>query len=241
MELPANPEAIQKLSLALLSPTSCVTTTMLATIEIFGTECLDWEPQTFVMEFGDLFHKSPPRYLLDRVQTGAVLFTTDQLYQTMESFNSIALVMNHEGPSFLNFEPVDAAEAAWCVSEAALLLGEDYDPKQFTPEVATYVGVLLSQDGFLRPPPMLKFAIMPDMSISGEPDTELLMSRERQNSQSMADLESFIRARYINLVDQLEAVPVSHPEAGWTTLLQRLRSRVLGLRESAPEPSGASV
>lgn len=196
------------------------TTLLILLIDEFGTEFFDWEPATLRLEIEETYGVRPSSISLDRIWAGVTLLTTDQLYRTAESFNAIANALNGDDASFAVFDPVDTAEAAWCVTEARLLLGADYDPKMFTPEVRAYVGAIMAQDDIRRGVTPLEFAIFEDRQPAVDATfAEALLRRE---GDSLADMRSYVTARTRELLTQLNDLPLCNSDQKWPEILHRL-------------------
>jgi hypothetical protein len=58
------------------------------------------------------------------------------------------------------WDPADAEEVAWGVTEALLLYPpEDDDPEPFTDEIRSYIGAMLDREGLINPPDILRIAL----------------------------------------------------------------------------------
>ena len=66
------------------------TTVLLAILwDRYGEEFLQWDPVTVNLQLRDDFHVDAREWLLDRVNAGSVLMTTDQFHQALPAFSAI--------------------------------------------------------------------------------------------------------------------------------------------------------
>ena len=56
---------------------------MLVVIDEYGTEALDWDPETIKMELEDDFHVELSSSTLDKICVGAQLLTTKKFYKSL--------------------------------------------------------------------------------------------------------------------------------------------------------------
>jgi hypothetical protein len=105
--------------------------------------------------------------------------------------------------------PPEPVELAWSCAEVQLLLGEEYNVKNYYPDVARYCGLALEQSGLYFPPATLRFA---DFAGNSYPDATkyadetLLMewtdSQQRQVDQineSVVNLTRLLRDQLLEL------------------------------------------
>jgi hypothetical protein len=134
-------------------------TTPLLTIltDKFTTDFLEWDPLTINIEIKENFGVEPSEELLNKIQAGSSLFTTNLFYLSPETFGIICNTLNRGPTSSELFIPADLEDVMWGVAEAKLLAGDLGDNK-FSHSIARYVGYLLQEEGIYKPPSILSFA-----------------------------------------------------------------------------------
>lgn len=129
-----------------------------AFLEANGLEALEWEPETIRLEIKADFGVDPTQLVMDKIQAGMALLTTDQFYTYFESFEETVNVLNDSEADFTILRPPTPEELAWAVVEAHLI-DEPEEPltKMFSPEIKQYVGQVLHDAGLYRPSEFLPF------------------------------------------------------------------------------------
>ncbi len=137
-----------------------------AFLAVNGTEALEWEPDTLRLEIQDDFGVDPSQTVMDKLQAGITLMTTDHFYTYWEPFEEIVHVLNDYQADFTVMRPPTPEEMGWAVVEAYLIdqESETGSPMSglFTPEVKAYVAAILHKQGYYKSPETLQFI---DMSI----------------------------------------------------------------------------
>jgi hypothetical protein len=128
------------------------------------------------------------------------------------------------------FDPADSAECAWAITEALLLSPpDDDDPEPFSPEVRTYVGKVLRDEGYVTPPDVLKIALDGDFAehvrYSFADDPEMFSGIHDVQAGKTQEIESVIREGLSELLDQLKALPLQH---GSVAELEKMMQKILG-------------
>lgn len=134
----------------------CVLLTML--IDRFGTEALTWDPSTIVMEIEEEFDIDLPQLSFDRLIVAIQLLTTDRFFKSLPDFITFCNVLNGDEYNPEMWDPADAEEVAWGITEALLISPpEENDP--FTDEIRAYIGSVLDSEGIINPPDILRIAL----------------------------------------------------------------------------------
>lgn len=129
-------------------------------LDAFGTEALGWDPATIAMEIEEEFKVELPQSSLDRLMVAIQILTTDQFYKNLPTFISFCNVMGGDEyrPDF--FDPADAEEVAWGITEAILISPPDEsDQAPFSEEIRAYIGAVLDREGIINPPDILRIAL----------------------------------------------------------------------------------
>lgn len=116
----------------------------------FGTDWLDWEPETVGMEIADEFGVTDvPEENFDKIFAVGTLLKTDQFYKSVAAFHHVAGALNSTA-SFDLFDPLDPEELAWALYEALLHEPPGRDENvadRFSPNVKAYVSASLEAAG----------------------------------------------------------------------------------------------
>ncbi len=211
---PASGEATTRVVRRLLgSPDTYATTLLVWALDTFGPEVLEWHPTTVKMEIEAAAGVKVPKANLDKLLAAIVVVTTDLFFKDAARFVQLANVLAGDDFEPDEFEPADAAECAWAVSEALLLVPPDEDdPEPFSDEVRRYIGHVLKEEGFVRPPDVLRVAIAGDASARvaadwGD-DRELLAAIMAEDARKGAEITQVVKAGLAELVDQLQSLPL---------------------------------
>lgn len=129
-------------------------------LDRFGVEALEWEPSTIVLELEEEFDIKLPQLALDKLLTAIQLLTTDRFFKSLPDFVAFCNVLGGDTYDPHTFDPADAEEVAWGITEAMLISPPDEsDPEPFTDEIRAYIGAVLDQEGILNAPDILRIAL----------------------------------------------------------------------------------
>lgn len=129
-------------------------------LDAFGTEALEWDPGTIAMEIEDEFNIDLPSGTFDRLMVAIHILTTDRFYKSLPDFITFCNVLDGEEYRPDIFDPADAEEVAWGITEAILISPPDEsDPEPFSDEIRAYIGAVLDKEGIINPPDILRIAL----------------------------------------------------------------------------------
>lgn len=129
-------------------------------LDAFGTEALEWDPGTIAMEIEDEFNIDLPSGTFDRLMVAIHILTTDRFYKNLPEFITFCNVLDGEEYRPDIFDPADAEEVAWGITEAVLISPPDEsDPEPFSDEIRAYIGAVLDREGIINPPDILRIAL----------------------------------------------------------------------------------
>ena len=129
-------------------------------LDRFGTEALQWDPTTITLEIEEEFGVDLSQLSLDKLFVAIQIMTTDKFYKSLPDFISFCNVLSGDTYRPDMWDPADAEEVAWGVTEALLLYPpEDDDPEPFTDEIRSYIGAMLDREGLINPPDILRIAL----------------------------------------------------------------------------------
>lgn len=196
------------------SPDVHATTLLVWALDTYGQECLQWHPTTLKMEIEADYKIRLPKGNLDKLLAAIAILTTDMFFKDVARFVQLANVLAGDDFEPDEFEPADAVECAVAVTEALLLVPpDDEDPEPFSRDVRLYIGHVLRDEGFVRPPDILRIALDGDrkLQVDGDyaDDPELLAEINRVQADKTAEVEGAVRQMLTELLDQLQGLPLT--------------------------------
>lgn len=198
--MPETHRAPVRAQLFLRSPEAFATPLLLLVLDRLGPECLGWHPETLRMEIRDEFGVEPSEGNFDRIMTAIAVVTTDVFFKNLPRFIHLANVL--AGGEFQpdSFEPADASECAWAVTEALILdPPEEKDP--FSDDIRRYLGIVLRNEGIISPPDILRLAIMPEGNSADHP--EFADGIRQKQSEKTDEIEGMLRDNLRQMTGQI--------------------------------------
>lgn len=129
-------------------------------LDKFGLEALDWDPATITLEIEDEFDVELPQLALDKLLVAIQILTTDKFFKSLPDFVTFCNVLGGDTYRPDMWDPADAEEVAWGITEALLISPpEDDDKEPFTDEVRGYIGAVLDSEGIINAPDILRIAL----------------------------------------------------------------------------------
>jgi len=196
----------------------------------FGTEALTWEPNTILLEIEEEFNVDLPQLALDKLLVGIQILTTDRFYKSLPDFISFCNVLSGDTYRPDMWDPADAEEVAWGVTEALLIYPpEDNDEEPFTDEIRAYIGAVLDREGLINPPDILRIAlrqarVSPSIDDFSDDPTMFNAVYDLEEGKR-ADIENTIRMRTKMLAAQFNALKLENGQV----------DKVVKMLESAAE------
>jgi hypothetical protein len=129
-------------------------------LDRFGMEALDWDPATVTLEIEEEFDVDLPRLSLDKLMVAIQILTTDRFHKSLPDFVEFCNVLGGDTYSPQTFDPADAEEVAWGITESMLIAPpDDADTEPFSDEIRAYIGAVLDQEGIINAPDVLRIAL----------------------------------------------------------------------------------
>jgi len=180
-------------------------------LDRFGTEALEWDPSTITMEIEEEFDVDLPQLTLDRLMVAIQILTTDKFFKSLPDFVTFCNVLDGDVYNPETFDPADAEEVAWGITEALLISPpDDDDPEPFTDEIRAYIGATLDKEGILNAPDILRIAlrtarVSPNMEEFSD-DPMMFNAIYDLEAGKTEDINQSIRLKTQLLVAQLQAL-----------------------------------
>jgi hypothetical protein len=186
---------------------------------------MEWDPETIALEIEDDHNIELPRLVHDRLMTAIALQKTDAFYSSLPDFIAFCNVLAGT-PYGGSFDPADALEVAWGLTEALLIYPPDSDDP-FNDEIRSYIGQALDREGIMQAPDILQIALRdvdpPDIQAEFSDDPTMFNAIYDMEASKTDDINRAIRENLRELVGQLQALPIKHGDATKAnTLLQTL-------------------
>ena len=212
------------------SPDTFASVLLAMYLDKFGTEGLTWEPNTITLEIEEEFNVDLPQLALDKLLVGIQILTTDRFYKSLPDFISFCNVLSGDTYRPDMWDPADAEEVAWGVTEALLIYPpEDNDDEPFTDEIRAYIGAVLDREGLINPPDILRIAlrqarVSPSIDDFSDDPTMFNAVYDLEEGKR-ADIENTIRMRTKMLAAQFKALKLENGQV----------DKVVQMLESAAE------
>lgn len=198
----------------LTDPSSFATTMIVALIDWYGTEFMDWAPETIMMQTEEDFNFSWNSTLFDRLMAGIAIVKTDRFYKSLPDFIELCNILSGSPATPGVFDPADAAECAWGITEAMLLWPPDNDAP-FTEEIRAYIGKMVEMEGIIVPPDILRLGLSDDDKRSKvhndyQDDPEMFSAIWGVEQDKTDDINSLVLDRLSALLGQLGALKLKN-------------------------------
>ena len=129
-------------------------------LDRFGMEALEWDPATIALEIEEEFDVALPQTSLDKLMVAIHILTTDRFFKSLPDFIQFCNVLDGDTYYPQSFDPADAEEVAWGITEALLISPPDEnDTEPFTNEIRAYIGKVLDGEGIINAPDILRIAL----------------------------------------------------------------------------------
>lgn len=212
-------------------PSLFATSAVLLCTDAFGTEFFSWDPTTLNLELTEGFGITPSEELLDKLSAASALFTSNLFFHSLEAFAAVCQSLNFGVVIAGQFIPPDLNDIVWGVTEASVLLGDDFAEDTFSHNIATYAGRMLQDNGVPKPPAVLEFAEMDEAEISRTQeffagnDLELLRVHDEKVRENARGLEVDRGHQLLAMFSQLTRLPLDH---GSTTAIRERLDKAMG-------------
>ena len=200
---------------------SFATTLLTLFIDTYGTEALDWDPLTIQSEIEQDFAAKLPRAVFDRLMAAIAVLSTDSFFRSLPDFINLCNVINGDSFDPTVFDPADAGECAWAMTEALLISPpDDEEEEPFSQDIVDYLGEVIKSEGILTPPDILKVSLRKDareliekVKYDFSDDPEMFNAIFDTEKSKTDDINNLVKSRLVELVGQLEAIPLNNGDS----------------------------
>jgi hypothetical protein len=196
---------------------SFATTLLLLFIDAYGTEALQWDPATILLEIQDDFDVELPPANQDRLLTAINLVVTDAFYKSLPDFVNFCNILNGDCFDPKTWEPADAQDIAWGITEALLIEPPDEDDP-FVPDITSYIGTVLDQEGIIQPPDVLRIAVR-EQDLAAKvrddfaDDPEMFDAVYKFEQSKREQINQYVRDNLAELSQQLDGLTLASGQA----------------------------
>ena len=182
-------------------------------IDQYGTEALEWHPQTIQMQVSADMNVDIPKENFDKLMAGIMVLTTDYFYSEVSRFINLCNIFAGDDFDPEVFDPADTSEMAWAISEVLMLDPPD-KPNPFSEEIRAYIGEMLKEEGFVTAPDVLRIGLDSDLSAQVSTDyaddPEMFQAIYESQESKTAEIENMLEENMQMLWTQLTAIPLKH-------------------------------
>lgn len=226
-----NQTAAARRRAAWADPEATATTLAVLFLDRFGTAGLEWDPETVAEEVEDEEGVALPVPNRDRLLAAITVLTTDFFYHDVRAFETLCNVLCGSTFDPHVWDPAEAAECAWGITEVLLLetlvFGPPDEPGPFSPAVTAYVREATRRAGIADPPDVLAVGGRPARAAADySDDPPLAAEMAAASAGRAAAVTAVVRGRLGMLIDQLEELPLSSGTA--TEVASQLRNALSG-------------
>jgi hypothetical protein len=216
----------------LLAEESYATPLILMLLDHYGTDLLNWAPETIRLEIEQDFQLKLPKITIDKIMAAITILTTNYFYKDVTRFVEICNILAGDEFQPDEFEPADASEMLVGITEALLLYPPNEDPEdtEFSAEIREYISQVLKEEGILKPFDVLRFAFTQDASgkvdLEYADDPEMYSAIYNMQQEKTGDLRTVYLENMQGLMDQLKVLPLSNGStSAVVSQLQQIVSR----------------
>ena len=216
----------RKLKDVLLDHDSTATVLMAVAMDRFPTKdpqtgkrvssITDWDPETVQMEMAGEFGVTMPPSNFNKLMGAIEVVTTDKFYRNLHDFIRLCNVLTHGILNVRTFDPADAGEVAWGITEV-LLLGppDEDDDAPFAPEIVQYIGEVLKLEGIMTPPDILRLGAydptaMSQIQASFSDDPKMFSAIYKVEQDKTKAVDDMVRDRLRDMLGQLRGLPLTN-------------------------------
>jgi len=141
----------------ILKSEHCYATTALACfLDQFGTEGLDWLPETIFVSMEEAYGALPIG-TLNKLMAGIQILTSDDFFTKVGRFVDYTNILNH---GHFDDSVADVGEIAWALTEVKIINdpGSTEDPLAiFVSDIVEYIEAAFNNSGLTYPPDIFKY------------------------------------------------------------------------------------
>jgi len=182
-----------------------------AAYAFYDSDFMEWDPVVLRLNLKDELGEVPPIATANRLQAAVTVATNDLFFSSPDIFFSVADSLNRHPASPDIPVPPNLPRTAWTILEANFIRSLAGTPVlDYSPELATYAGILLTGAGLKEPPPYLSWADFPEPEEHldyPDLDVDFILTAAESEREQKAMLESYVTERIQLMFTQLSRIP----------------------------------
>lgn len=203
----------------LLDDQTSATVLLVLSAELLGPEMLQWDPATIRMELEEATASKLSDATLNKLMAAIELVTTDGFYRDLPTFIRLCNTLSHGTLNPEVFDPADAGEIAWGITEALLIWPPNpQDEEPFDDKIVKYIGQALQDEGIMTPPDILQLGLLPkdtwseaQMAYADDPQMfSMIYDIERAKT---ADIDRMVKQRLSRVLQTLSELNLQTGDA----------------------------
>lgn len=209
-------ETIGKL---LANPNTFGFTLLTIFLDLHGHEGLEWRPATIQMELEQEFGIDMPAGNYDRLMTAISIYTTNTFFVSTPDFVRACVVLSGHHPTPNLLQLPDSEDLAWGITEGLLIQPPGNGEKgPFSAEITGFIGEVLSSEGIINPPDVLRIAVrdqslLSRVSYDYSEDPEMFSGIVQMENSKTDAINGIIKGRLHSLLMQLATLPLQNGDA----------------------------
>jgi len=203
----------------LLDQETPATVLLIVSADLLGPELLQWDPMTIRLELKERLGQEPGLKTVNRLMAAIELVTRDGFYQDLPDFIRICNALFNGTVNLESWDPADAAEIAWGITEALLIWPPDPDDEEpFSDEIVAYIGEALKDEGIMVPPDVLRLGIVDTSEwgrVQGEwsDDPSMYNAIHDKEREKTEEINLLIKQRLTRVLQLLDSLPLDDGDA----------------------------
>jgi len=184
-----------------------------------GTEFLQWDPETIQMEIAENFGVTLPKSNFNKLMAAVEIVTTDRFYRSLDDFIRLCNALYNGTVNIEEFDPADAGEISWGITEALLLWPPDQaDENPFDEKILGYIGQATHDEGIMMPPDVLRLGLG-DVNLWDQVQAEfsddpiMFQSIYQKEREKTDEINLMVKVRLTHLLQILDRVPLQNGES----------------------------
>jgi len=153
-------EPTDKIKKIIANPETLATILLTLAVDRLGIECLSWDPETIRMEVEQSFGIPFPQENFNKLMAAIELVTSDIFYISLPDFIRLCNTLYNGTFDPRVFDPADATEVAWGITEALILWPPANPAKPFAEKILQYIQQAVQAEGIMVPPDILRLELV---------------------------------------------------------------------------------
>jgi len=195
------------------------TVLLVLAVDLLSEELLTWDPATVRMELEEMAGAKLPPASLNRLMAAVEIVTSDGFYRDLPTFVRLCNTLYNGTLDLETWDPADAGEVAWGITEALLLWPPDpQDEEPFDHKIVEYIGFALKDEGIMRPPDVLQLGILPkdvwaEVQNTFSDDPQMFAAIYDVEAAKTEEINQMVKARLRTILTLLDETPLQVGDA----------------------------